>query len=144
MNTEHSDTKTGRCLCGNVSYTASGIQRHHHACHCGMCRRWAGGPAFAAAVGAVEWQGEQYICRYDSSDWGDRGFCGECGTHLFFHFKPSDDYYLTVGSFDDDSDFRLVGEIYIDTQPPGYRFADGLERLTGDDFIAKYGVAGDD
>jgi len=141
---DQSSEKTGRCLCGKVTFRVASAKTHHHACHCSMCRRWAGGPAFAAAVSGVQWSGADHIRRYESSEWGARGFCGECGSHLFFHFKPADDYYLTVGSFDDDSDFRLVGEIYVDTQPPGYRFAEGLERLTGDEFIAKYGVAGDD
>jgi hypothetical protein len=135
--------KSGRCLCGKVSYAVAEATVHHHACHCGMCRRWAGGPAFAAAVKGVSWNGEAFIRRYASSEWAERGFCGECGTHLFFYFKPTDNYYITVGSFDDDADFQLVGEIYVDAQPPGYRFADGLERLTGDEFIAKYGVAAD-
>jgi len=141
---DQSSEKTGRCLCGKVTFRVASAKTHHHACHCSMCRRWAGGPAFAVAVSGVQWSGADHIRRYESSEWGARGFCGECGSHLFFHFKPADDYYLTVGSFDDDSDFRLVGEIYVDTQPPGYRFAEGLERLTGDEFIAKYGVAGDD
>ena len=136
--------KSGRCLCGKVSFTASGVITHHHACHCGMCRRWVGGPAFAAATASVTWQGEEHIGRYASSEWGERGFCKACGSHLFFHFLPGDDYYVSVGAFDDDSDFRLVGEIYIDTQPPGYRFAEGLERLTGDDFLARYGLSADD
>ncbi len=136
--------KSGRCLCGKVSYTVAAATLHHHACHCGTCRRWAGGPAFAAAVKDVSWRGDDFVRRYASSEWAERGFCGDCGTHLFFHFKPTDDYYISVGSFDDDSDFRLVGEIYVDAQPPGYRFAEGLDRLTGDEFIAKYGVAGDE
>jgi hypothetical protein len=132
--------KSGRCLCGKVSFTAQGVISHHHACHCDMCRRWAGGPAFAAAVEALSWQGDENISRYSSSEWGERGFCRECGTHLFFHYKPDDSYYVNVGAFDDDSDFQLVGEIYIDKQPPGYRFSEGLERMTGDDFLARYGI----
>jgi len=58
------DTRTGRCLCGSVSFTATDIVHHHHACHCDMCRRWTGGPAFAAAVGGVDWQGDEHIRRY--------------------------------------------------------------------------------
>lgn len=134
----------GHCLCGAVSFVARDVNRHHHACHCGMCRRWTGGPAFAAAVQGVEWQGAEHIGRYESSEWGARGFCSSCGTHLFYHFVPRDEYYLYVGSFDDDSAFRLVGEIYVDLQPPGYRFAEGLERITGDDFVAQFGESDSD
>lgn len=142
--TSNTNEKSGHCLCGKVSFNATGVILHHHACHCSLCRRWTGGPAFAAGVESVTWQGKDHIRRFGSSEWGERGFCGECGTHLFFYFKPGDAYYLNVGVFDDDSDFQLVGEIYVDTQPPGYRFADGLDRLTGDEFLAKYGLAVDD
>jgi hypothetical protein len=62
---------------------------------------------------------------------------------LFFHHLPDDAYYLNVGAFDDDSSFQLVGEIYIDKQPPGYRFSEDLERMTGDDFLARYGIGAD-
>ena len=64
-------------------------------------------------------------------------------SNLFFCFKGDDSYYISVGCFDDDSDFELVGEIYVDVQPPGYRFAEGIERMTGDDFIARYGISGE-
>lgn len=109
-----------------------------------MCRRWTGGPAFAAVVGGVDWEGAEHIGRFGSSDWGERGFCTRCGSHLFYRFVPRDDYYLYVGAFADDAAFQLVGEIYVDVQPPGYRFADGLERISGDDFVAQFGDTGGD
>jgi len=142
---EVSQRKQGRRLCGAVSFTAHDVNLHHHACHCSMCRRWTGGPGFAVPASAVEWHGECSIRRYSSSEWGERGFCGDCGSHLFYRFVPRDEYYLYVGLFDDDSEFKLVGEIYVDEQPPGYRFSDGLHRITGDDFVAQFGgEVGDD
>ena len=50
--------KTGRCLCGAVTFTAKGVERHVHACHCGMCRRWAGGPGFVLSAESVAFEGE--------------------------------------------------------------------------------------
>ena len=34
--------QTGKCLCGAVTFTASGVESDAGACHCDMCRRWTG------------------------------------------------------------------------------------------------------
>ena len=49
--------------------------------------------------------------------------CRECGTSLFYHFKPDDRYALCAGSFDDQTGFELASEIFIDHKPAGYEFA---------------------
>ena len=79
-------TMTGRCLCGAVSYEASGVHTGYHGCHCSMCRRWGGGPAFAVSVDGVRFEGEDAISRYRSSEWAERGFCARCGTSISYAF----------------------------------------------------------
>lgn len=78
---------TGRCLCGAVSFVADDVAAEVHSCHCDMCRRWNGGPAFATSVGRVTFEGEENVSRYDSSAWAERGFCTRCGTNLFYRLK---------------------------------------------------------
>ncbi len=129
-------TASGQCLCGAVRYVADGVDAHVHVCHCSMCRRWSGGPLFATRVGAVSFDGEEHIVRYDSSHWAERGFCGRCGTSLFYRLKDADDYVLCTGSFDDQTVFRVAGEIYIDEKPAGYDLAGDHPRLTGEQFLA--------
>jgi hypothetical protein len=129
----------GRCLCGAVSYSARDVDTAVHACHCGMCRRWTGGPALAASVGSVEFQGEEHIGRFDSSPWAERGFCRRCGSNLFYRLKDRDHYVLWMGTFDDQSPFRVTGEIYIDEKPAGYALAGEHPRLTGAEFMASIG-----
>jgi hypothetical protein len=129
---------TGRCLCGAVRFTAEHVETDFHACHCGMCRRWAGGPVFAAVATGVAFEGEENIGRYASSDWAERAFCKRCGTNLFYFLKPKSLHAISVGTFDDPSPFRLVGEIYVDHQLPGFRFAGDLERLTEEQTIARF------
>ena len=34
----------GQCLCGTVSFEVDVPERTYSVCHCGMCRRWSGGP----------------------------------------------------------------------------------------------------
>lgn len=77
--------RTGKCHCGAISYSADGEPAHHALCHCTDCRRWSGAPmvgwiAFKAEEVAVT--GEPAI--YQSSEHGQREFCGKCGTGLFY------------------------------------------------------------
>lgn len=126
---------TGRCLCGAVTYTARDVEKEFKACHCGMCRRWSGGPAFAAHAGDVEFRGEENIRRYDSSSWAERGFCRRCGTNLFYRMKPNGTPILWMGTFDDQSSFKLDGEIYIDAKPESYSLAGDHPRYTEADLM---------
>lgn len=123
-------THQGGCLCGAVRFTAGDVETHHHACHCGMCRRWSGGsPFFGAQAGRVEFTGEP-PARYASSSWAERGFCRTCGTTLFYYLKPTQAYSLSVGAFDDPAAFRLALEIFIDRKPDGYALAGDHPRWT--------------
>ena len=127
---------TGHCLCGAVKFAAEDVHSDVHSCHCGMCRRWSGGPAFAVSVGNVTFTGDDSIKRFESSDWAERGFCSQCGTNLFYRLKDADQYYLWMGAFDDSSQFRLTGEIYIDEKPVTCDLAGDRPRLTGEEFMA--------
>lgn len=129
---------TGRCLCGAVTFTAEKVETDFETCHCGMCRRWAGSPMFAANVDGIRFEGGEHLRVYDSSEWAARGFCSKCGSSLFYYLKPADRYVMSVGAFDDASAFRMIGEIYIDHKPPGYDFAGNLPKQTEEEFLAKF------
>jgi hypothetical protein len=130
----------GGCLCGAVRFTAAKVRTEFDACHCGMCRRWAGSPMFAVAVEGVQFEGEEHLSAYESSEWASRGFCNRCGSNIFYYLKPADRYYLAVGAFDDAAAFRLTGEIYIDHKPPGYDFAGDLPKQTEAEFLAQFSL----
>ncbi|MEX1107446.1 MAG: GFA family protein [Dongiaceae bacterium] len=127
---------SGQCLCGAVRFTAKDVETHYHACHCGMCRRWAGGPSFSASASGVEFKGAENILRYDSSEWAERGSCKRCGGNLFYYLKPADQYMMCVGTFDEPKGFELVGEIFIDHKPDGYAFAGNLPKQTEAEILA--------
>jgi hypothetical protein len=98
--------KTGGCQCGRVRYTADTARAEAYLCHCRMCQKATGG--FAAAfvqmpLGATTWATEPDW--YQSSPIARRPFCAECGTPLGFMFNDGQGLDLTVGSFDDPSDF---------------------------------------
>ncbi len=125
-----SSSLSGGCLCGAVRFSADDVDTDHHACHCSMCRHWAGGPVFAADAGAVRFEGEPNLRRYESSEWAQRGFCGICGSNLFYYLKPADAYHLCVGAFDDPAVFKLNVEVFVDHKPKGYQFAGTHQQLT--------------
>jgi hypothetical protein len=130
--------KTGGCLCGAVRFSAAEVEQHFGACHCRMCQHWAGGPFLAASAKGVQFEGEEHLVRHQSSDWAERGFCGRCGSALFYKILASDDYEMCIGAFDDTGGFVLRNEIFVDRKPDAYAFAGDHERLTEAETIARY------
>ena len=108
---------TGRCLCGAVTFIAEGVPEAMGACHCGQCRRWGSGPAFATEVGSIRFEDEANIGIYRSSDWAERGFCRTCGTNLFYRLVASGNTYVLLGIFDDQERWRFAEQIFIDDKP---------------------------
>jgi hypothetical protein len=134
--------KTGRieghCLCGAVTVRGTPARPCAEACHCRMCRRWGGIAFLGVQCGSdVEIEGEEHVVRYRSSQWAERGFCGTCGSNLFYRFLPTDGYAFTAGLFPDDALQPLAEEIFIDEKPAYYAFDAASEKLTGAGTIAK-------
>ena len=74
---------------------------------------------------------------YRSSDWAERGFCPTCGTHLFYHLLPSNEYILPAGIFQD-QEFRLTSEIFIDEKPVFYELKNDTHKMTGEEVFEQY------
>lgn len=138
--TTQTGPKSGKCLCGAISFTAQNVEQHFHACHCDMCRRWSGGPGMGVGVGSVELQGEEHLTAYKSSDWAERCFCQKCGTNLFYRMPENGMTIVWAGAFDDESGLKLNGEIYVDEKSPAYDFAGDHSRQTGAEFMASIGM----
>lgn len=140
MSNKTTESMAGRCLCGAVTFTARDVETAHHACHCGMCRRWAGSPLFVAEVGELAFDDSEPVGRYASSDWAERGFCKLCGSSLYYRLREADRYWVSVGAFDDAAAFTLAGEIFVDHRPAGYAFAGDLPGLTEQQVLEKAGA----
>jgi len=141
---------SGACLCGKVSFKAN-LKTSAGACHCGMCRKWCGGPLMSVhTAGAVRFTGGEYISTFSSSSWAERGFCKLCGTGLYYRLlpqpaMPEGEYILSAGIVSDQSWIKFDHEVYVDHGPDWYRFADEEKRtrLTEVDIMAMYGASGD-
>jgi hypothetical protein len=76
---------TGGCHCGAIRYETSNEAIHHCLCHCMDCRKASGAPAVAWALAPADQVTiEGQPVWYASSPDGRRGFCGACGTGLFY------------------------------------------------------------
>jgi hypothetical protein len=128
----------GHCLCGAITVTIPESQGLA-ACHCGMCRRWGGGPYLAVHSGTeLQVQGTEKLKTYRSSEWAERAFCGECGTHLYYKLLPSNEYFPTAGLFPDRDTFKLETQIYIDNKPSYYSFANETATMTEAEVVAQF------
>ena len=78
--------KTGSCLCGGVKYQISGEMRPIVACHCSQCRKTSGNFVAATRVAKVDltFDSMTTLKWFKSSDEAERGFCGTCGSNLFW------------------------------------------------------------
>jgi len=130
---------TGQCLCGSVYFTVNNLSNRVDACHCGMCRRWGGGPLMVIDCGNdVEFGGEENISVYNSSVWAERGFCKKCGSHLFYRLKHSKDHQIPAGLFNNQDHFNFNLQVFIDLKPAFYCFANKTEEMTEAEVIEKY------
>ncbi|MBL4670901.1 MAG: GFA family protein [Arenicella sp.] len=127
------------CLCGAVGITATEINPKFTVCHCDSCRGWGGAPFFAVQCGSnVSIDGAEKVKIYDSSDWASGGFCGDCGTHLFFKFKQSGDYNIPVGIFQDLNGLEMDMQYFSDQRPDYYCFSNQTKEMTKAEIMAHF------
>ncbi len=134
---------SSKCLCGAVELEIELSNTEIAACHCSMCRKWSGGPMLAIDSGELKSiSNESLVTRYPSSEWAERGFCSQCGTHLFYFLKPANQYHFPIGLLDTDSNFTMTHQIFIDEKPDYYGFSNETENMTGAEVFALF--AGDE
>jgi hypothetical protein len=124
----------GGCLCGRVRYTVHGPLRGILLCHCGQCRRVHGylGAYSSAPRRAVEVEGADALCWHATSARGRRGFCGICGSSLFYEPAAEDRLAIVAGSLDQPSGLEVIGHEYVANKADYVRIDDGLPVCAGD------------
>jgi hypothetical protein len=141
--TSPAERLTGRCLCAAVRFAAAVPAREFGACHCGLCRRWTGGPFLAVECeGALKVEIPENLGVYRSSEWAERWFCAKCGTALFYRLVGKDFYAVSLETLDDRAGFVFTSQIFIDDKPPYYAFANATKTMTGAEVFAAFGASG--
>ena len=136
-----SERMIGKCLCGAVTIEATFDGTNIEACHCTQCRAWGGGAYLATPMtDDFTIDGEEYVARYPSSEWAERGFCKRCGSNLFYHYLPGKKRSFLAGLFPALDSGAMTEEIFVDQKPDYYAFAGERERLTRAEVIEKFGI----
>lgn len=135
---------TGHCLCEGVKFEVSS-PAHLDACHCGQCRRWSGSPNMSLDFTPVVFETNKTLKWFKSSEWAERGFCGTCGSSLFYRLvEDPTKMTVCVGAINDmPDDVKITKEFFIDEKPAFYTFEGEREKLTGAEVFALYGAEED-
>lgn len=119
----------GSCLCGAVRFRTEAIIDHSDACHCAMCRKasghfWASADVPKEALTIEDAQGA--LRWYDSSEKVRRGFCGTCGSQLFWDPIHGRSIAFAMGALDGPTGLKLSKHIFVGSKGDYYEIADGL------------------
>lgn len=129
---EKGESARGHCLCGAVHIHVMSVSPRVAACHCDMCRRWAGGPLLAVSGGTdVRIEGSEQVSIFRSSDWGERAFCRSCGTHLYYRLVETGEHEIPVGLLEESPAWSFDEEVFVEEKPAYYAFANETEKFTG-------------
>jgi hypothetical protein len=124
--------QSGGCLCGGVRYIVNGPLRGVIACHCSQCRRTSG--HYAAMTSAhsehLELKSSQTLTWYQSSATAERGFCGACGSNLFWRQFDSGTTSITAGTLDTPTGIAMEQHIFVADKSDYYALHDDLPKLT--------------
>jgi hypothetical protein len=125
----------GGCLCGAVRYKTTGAPNDTNVCYCTQCQRQSGSPLPAFANFNLDQfellRGE--LGSYRASDTASRQFCPSCGSWLFWVRDGGTRISITLGSFDDPSDFPTPDyEIWTDHRIKWLGNIPGADSYPGD------------
>ncbi|WP_306047399.1 GFA family protein [Nioella sp. MMSF_3534] len=123
---------SGSCLCGAVGFVVTGPMRPVIACHCTQCRKSSGHHVAAtsahrdqiAVTGEVTW--------FQSSDTARRGFCGTCGSNLFWDGE-GENLSIFAGAIDGPTGLKIAGHIFCADKGDYYDLPEDLPRSAGYD-----------
>ncbi len=126
----------GSCLCGAVQFTAQLPSKWVAHCHCTRCQRAHGAP-FVTWAGFMEAEveirdRENLLHWYVANEKGSRGFCGRCGSPMFFKgaLWPGE-LHISRALFLAPVDREPQGHVYHDTHVDWVTLADSLPRKPG-------------
>lgn len=131
----------GGCLCGAVSYQINGPLRPVVACHCQQCRKSSGHyvSATSALRDDVTITGE--VAWYQSSPEARRGFCGTCGSNLFWD-GPGVNISIHAGGLDGPTALETAGHIFCADKGDYYEIEGDLPKAPQADVSLTTKVSG--
>lgn len=131
------DTRTGKCYCGALTYVSTGASQFKAQCHCRECQYHSGGGPnyfmFVPDDGFSYTSGTpKTFTRPDLDAPVTREFCENCGTHMLTRRPGLDQLILKVGTLDDADEYAPTVAIHTADQQHFHMIPDGIptfERL---------------
>lgn len=126
-------TYTGRCLCGQVTFTIDAEPLGARMCWCRDCQRIASGSATVNVLfpeEAVRYQGQmgRFDRIADSGNTVERGFCLSCGAQMYSRpIEPAGmPIRVRAGTLDDPELMAPQAVIWTDSAPSWAPIPEGL------------------
>ncbi|WP_347311567.1 GFA family protein [Defluviimonas sp. SAOS-178_SWC] len=120
------------CLCGACAFDLPGPAGPVTACHCAQCRKLSGhySASFDAGEDCMEWRRRDTLAEYRTPGGGTRGFCGRCGSSLWFR-SAAGEVSVEAGSVLGPTGGRLLEHIFVASKGDYYEMDDGLPQSGG-------------
>lgn len=109
---------SGSCLCGAVTYTVTGEERHFYHCHCQRCRK-ASGTGHASNLfvrGPITWNsGEELVRTFKLPDAKrfSNSFCTRCGSRVPRFVEEFQVSFIPAGSLDDQPALQPEARVFM-------------------------------
>ena len=126
--------KTGRCLCGAVTWSTEAEVLWSGHCHCESCRRATASAMtsfFGVPRGSVTWTGALGVSK-TSGGAVQRQFCKACGTQMTYQADIwPDETHLYAGTMDDPTLFKAEAHFHYAERLPWLEITDDLPKYAG-------------
>ena len=105
----------GSCLCGGVAYEFDGAPDGVLCCHCSQCRKQTGHhfATVEAAKDSFRMTREGALAWYQASPKARRGFCGTCGSTLFWDEFDAPALDILAGSIDGPLGISIKAHLHV-------------------------------
>jgi hypothetical protein len=119
---------TGGCMCGQVRYEVHGVLRDIICCHCEQCRRSSGHFVAATASRKANFRllNDTTLKWYSVKPGMRRGFCGACGSNLFFEPMSGERISIAAGTLDQPQGLKIAAHIFAAEAGDYYRIEAGV------------------
>ncbi|OZY86427.1 aldehyde-activating protein [Cellvibrio mixtus] len=128
--------RSGRCLCGAVSYHFTGEPIAARVCWCKDCQHIASNGTVNAVVDTdsltINGELSEFISVAESGNQIRRRFCPTCGSHLFANSSARPQYTVVrIGTLDDPSSISPTMNIWTKSAPAWACFDENLPLIEG-------------
>ena len=122
---------SGSCLCGDITFRIVGTPTRASACHCRQCRRQSGHVWASAVVPETDLTVTGTPKWFEASATAKRGFCGRCGSFLFWKAHDEGTISFALGALDAPTGLSLERHIFTEDKGDYYDISDDLPQLAG-------------